>query len=85
MAVLKTLGFTRRQITAAVAWQVTSFILVAVALGLPLGIAAGRLAWDLVASDINSLSPTLIPALAVAEKSFRAGLRSPQWAAAWDW
>lgn len=66
LAVLKTLGFTRRQITATVAWQVTSLIIVAVAIGLPLGIAAGRVAWDLVASNINSVSPTLIPALAIA-------------------
>jgi predicted lysophospholipase L1 biosynthesis ABC-type transport system permease subunit len=66
LAVLKTLGFTRRQITAVVASQVAAFILVAVAIGLPLGIAGGRLLWDLVASNINSVSPTLIPALAVA-------------------
>ena len=66
LAVLKTLGFTRRQITALVASQVTAFTLIAVAIGLPLGIAAGRLLWDLVASNINSVSPTLIPALAVA-------------------
>jgi ABC-type antimicrobial peptide transport system permease subunit len=66
LAILKTLGFTRRQIGAIVAWQVTAFILVAIAIGLPLGIAAGRLAWDLIASNINSVSPTLIPALALA-------------------
>ena len=66
LAVLKTLGFTRRQISILVASQVTAFILIAVAIGLPLGIATGRLLWDLVASNINSVSPTLIPALAVA-------------------
>ena len=40
LAVQKTLGFTRRQITATVAWQMTSFILVAVAIGLPSSVNA---------------------------------------------
>jgi ABC-type lipoprotein release transport system permease subunit len=42
LAILKTLGFLRRQVAAAVAWQATSFMLAALALGLPLGVAAGR-------------------------------------------
>jgi putative ABC transport system permease protein len=66
LAVLKTLGFTQREITATVAWQMTSFILAALAIGLPLGITAGRVTWELVASNINSVSPTLIPSLAIA-------------------
>jgi len=66
LAILKTLGFRRRQVAAAVAWQATSFILVALAAGLPLGIAAGRWAWDLAAAQLQSAAPLVIPALAIA-------------------
>ncbi|HET6965397.1 MAG TPA: ABC transporter permease [Acidimicrobiales bacterium] len=65
LAVLKTLGFVRRQVAATVAWQSTSFALVALAVGIPLGLAGGRWAWSVVASGIYSVSPPVIPLLAV--------------------
>ena len=45
LSILKTLGFSAAQVRGAVAWQATTFVVVAVAIGLPLGVAAGRLAW----------------------------------------
>ena len=66
LAILKTLGFRRRQVAATVAWQVTSFMLAALALGLPLGVAAGRWAWDLAAVQLESAAPPAVPALAIA-------------------
>jgi putative ABC transport system permease protein len=66
LAILKTLGFRRRQVAATVAWQATSFILVALAVGLPLSVAAGRWAWDLAAAQLESAAPPVIPALAIA-------------------
>jgi ABC-type antimicrobial peptide transport system permease subunit len=45
LALLKTLGFTRAQVQAVVAWQATAFAAVALLIGLPLGVVAGRLAW----------------------------------------
>jgi hypothetical protein len=66
LAVLKTLGFDRRQVRATVAWQSSSFAVVALAIGIPLGIAIGRWAWTLVASGIDSVSPPLVPTAAVA-------------------
>jgi FtsX-like permease family/MacB-like periplasmic core domain len=45
IAVLKTLGFTRRQVSAVVAWQASIVVAVALVIGLPIGIAAGRWAW----------------------------------------
>jgi ABC-type antimicrobial peptide transport system permease subunit len=45
LAVLKTLGFVPAQVRAAVAWQATTLAVVAVALGIPIGVAAGRWAW----------------------------------------
>jgi hypothetical protein len=66
LAILKTLGFRRRQVAATVAWQATSFMLAALALGLPLGVAAGRWAWDLAAAQLQSAAPPAVPALAIA-------------------
>ena len=39
---LKALGMTRRQVWSAVAWQTTLVLLIAVLVGAPLGVAAGR-------------------------------------------
>jgi hypothetical protein len=66
LAILKTIGFVRRQVAGCVAWQAMSFVVVAVLLGVPLGLAAGHWAWDLAASNINSMSPVLVPTLAIA-------------------
>ena len=44
-ALLKTLGFTRRQLAGAVAWQSTVIALVGLIIGVPLGIAGGRWLW----------------------------------------
>jgi putative ABC transport system permease protein len=66
LAILKTLGFSRRQSAATVAWQATSFMLAALALGLPLGVAAGRWAWYLAAAQLESVAPPVIPVLAIA-------------------
>ena len=45
LAMLKTLGLTRRQLLRLVAWQATALAAVALAVGLPLGVIAGRQAW----------------------------------------
>jgi predicted lysophospholipase L1 biosynthesis ABC-type transport system permease subunit len=66
IAVLKTIGFLRRQVAGAVAWQATTFSLVALVVGLPVGVAVGRWAWSLVASGIGSASPPIVPTLSVA-------------------
>jgi hypothetical protein len=65
LAVLKGLGFVRRQVYAAVAWQATAFAAVAVLFGLPLGVAAGRWAWVLVNRGLGSAAGpvTLIVAM----------------------
>ncbi len=42
LAILKTLGFLRGQVTATIAWQASTFAVIALALGLPLGLTAGR-------------------------------------------
>ena len=50
LALLKTLGFTRRQLAAAVAWQSTVAVAIGIVIGIPTGIIAGRSLWDLFAA-----------------------------------
>jgi ABC-type lipoprotein release transport system permease subunit len=66
LAILKTLGFLRRQLMLVVAWQATSFAAVALLIGLPLGVVGGHWAWVAVASGIGSVSPPIVPVLAIA-------------------
>ena len=49
LAVLKALGFVSRQVRATVAWQATAIAATGLVIGLPLGVAAGRWAWTLLA------------------------------------
>jgi hypothetical protein len=64
LAVLKTIGLTPRQVASVIAWQATTFSFIALIIGAPLGIVAGRWAWDIVASNIGSATPPLVPVLA---------------------
>ena len=66
LALLKTLGMTRRQLRSVVAWQTTLTLLIAVALGLPLGIAAGQLAWRAFAGSLGVVPVTVLPVLVLA-------------------
>jgi hypothetical protein len=61
LAILKALGFVRRQVSAAVAWQATTVALVALAVGLPLGTALGRWSWSLLADRIGVGAPPVTP------------------------
>jgi hypothetical protein len=84
LATLKTIGFLRRQVAAVIGWQTTSILVVALIIGLPLGIAGGRWAWQLVAASINSRSPALVPSAAigiVAPVALLAGLALSAWPA----
>jgi FtsX-like permease family len=65
LATLKTLGFTRGQVSATVAWQATTFALVAAAVGVPLGVAGGHWAWRLVADQLGGVSGPVVPPLPV--------------------
>ena len=54
LAVLKTIGFRRRDVAAVVSWQASTLVVAALAVGLPLGVALGRWAWRLVADGIGA-------------------------------
>ena len=61
LAVFKTLGFVPRQVSAAVAWQATALSLLALLIGIPVGIAAGRVIWSLVANNIGVVVEPTVP------------------------
>jgi len=65
IAVLEAIGFVHRQVMATIAWQATALAVVAVAVGIPAGIALGRVSWRLVADNVGSVSPFIVPTGAV--------------------
>jgi ABC-type antimicrobial peptide transport system permease subunit len=66
LAILKTLGFTHRQLAGAVAVQAGVAGFVGCAVGIPLGIALGRILWDLFAKEISAVPDPTVPAATVA-------------------
>ena len=65
LALLATLGLTRRQVSSTVAWQSTTVGVLALVIGVPLGIIGGRWAWGLLADDLGTLSEPKVPILAI--------------------
>ena len=61
LAILKTLGFTRGQVAATVAWQATTIVAVAALVGVPLGLGIGRLLWNLFATDLGVQPEAVVP------------------------
>jgi hypothetical protein len=66
LALLKTLGLRRRQVRAVVGWQTTTILIIAAAVGMPLGIAAGRWAWVSFANSIGVVPVAAVPVPALA-------------------
>jgi hypothetical protein len=66
LALLKTLGFTRRQLAATVAWQSTMAAAVGTIGGVPLGIVIGRWLWTRFAAGIHVVPVTTVPGLPIA-------------------
>jgi hypothetical protein len=65
LAVLKTLGFVRRQVSLAVVWQATTLGGIALLIGLPLGSAGGRWAWTLFTTQLGVSAEAVTPPLAI--------------------
>ena len=68
LAVLRALGFRPRQNAACIAAQATTVALIGLVLGLPLGVAVGRLSWRWVADSTPLLyvAPLAVLALVLA-------------------
>jgi predicted lysophospholipase L1 biosynthesis ABC-type transport system permease subunit len=64
LAVLKTLGFTRRQVSGSVAWQATTIGLLALVIGIPLGLVLGRVGWTLLAHGLGAVAEPVWPVVA---------------------
>jgi len=66
LAVLQAMGFRPRQAASCVLWQATTVAVVAIVLGVPLGVAAGRWSWRWVADATPLLYVAPVAALAIA-------------------
>jgi hypothetical protein len=66
LALLRSIGFSGRQLGAVVLWQAVLFAGTALAIGLPLGIAAGRQLWYAVADGLGTALSPLVPASSLA-------------------
>ncbi|MDQ3304842.1 MAG: FtsX-like permease family protein, partial [Actinomycetota bacterium] len=63
LALLKTLGFTRGQISATVAWQASATVVAGLVVGVPLGVVLGRQLWNLFAGQLDVVPEPSVPAL----------------------
>ena len=61
LAILKTLGFERRDVRLTVAWQASTVAAVGLLLGLPLGVGIGRFAWNLFAEELGVVPEAVVP------------------------
>jgi hypothetical protein len=60
LAILRTLGFKKRQVASAVAWQSVVLAVVALLIGVPVGILIGRLGWSLFATNLGVVSVPVV-------------------------
>jgi ABC-type lipoprotein release transport system permease subunit len=87
LAVLRTMGFVRRQVWLSVLWQTVTLVAVALVIGIPLGALLGRFAWNVFAEDLGAISEPQIawgPFLVIIPVAFLlAGLVAtvPAWLA----
>jgi hypothetical protein len=65
LAVLRVLGLTARQVRGTVCWMAVTVALAALAVGVPVGIACGRLAWGLFAGQLGIEPVAEVPAVPV--------------------
>jgi ABC-type lipoprotein release transport system permease subunit len=61
LALLRTLGFTGRQLRSAVAWQASVAGAIGAVVGIPIGVLAGRWLWTLFARDIFAVPEPTVP------------------------
>ncbi len=61
VALLKVLGFVRRQVLVATCWQALTVVAIGLVVGVPLGIVVGRTVWHLFASHLGAVPVVIIP------------------------
>ena len=65
LAILRALGFVRRQVGLTVAWQATTIIVIALTIGLPIGAIAGRWGWKVFVDQLGYVPLPIVPLLSV--------------------
>ncbi|MGZ4206158.1 MAG: ABC transporter permease, partial [Actinomycetota bacterium] len=65
LAILRALGFIRSQVRLTVVWQATSIIVIALAIGLPVGAIAGRWGWHVFIEQFGYVPFAVVPLLTV--------------------
>jgi hypothetical protein len=63
LAILKMLGFVPTQVRSCVAWQATTFVAVAVVIGIPVGIGVGRAVWTAFANQLGTPADPVTPSV----------------------
>jgi hypothetical protein len=66
LAVLRSLGFLRRDVRATVRWHALTIVAVCVIVAVPIGIGIGRTLWSAFARGIGVVDDPLTPALSIA-------------------
>ncbi|HEV3368866.1 MAG TPA: FtsX-like permease family protein [Acidimicrobiales bacterium] len=61
IAILKTIGFVRRQVVSLIAWQASTFAVLSLVVGIPLGIIVGRGTWALFANELGIGASSVVP------------------------
>ena len=65
-AVLRSIGFTRRQVRAAIIWQASALTGAALCFGIPAGILCGRVIWRIFAQQLGILPVVVVPMAGLA-------------------
>ncbi len=64
-ALLKVLGFLRRQVRAAMCWQAATVAVIGVVGGVPIGLVVGVTVWDDFATNLGAVPLAVTPAIVV--------------------
>ena len=64
-AVLRALGFVRRDLSLTMSWQAISIAVVGVVAGVPLGVMIGRWAWLAAIGSVGMVDTPALPGLTV--------------------
>ncbi len=66
VALLKVLGFVRRQVLAATCWQALTVVVIGLVIGVPSGLAIGEWVWRTFAFHLGAVPVAVVPAAVVA-------------------
>ncbi len=61
LAILRTLGFERRQVRYAIAWEASLFALASLVVGIPIGLGLGAAVWRSIADGVGVTNTPVLP------------------------